>query len=55
MWGTKISQNSFDPKFKMAAMPKYGKNPSKNLLLQNHQADNADILQEAYGAPPHIK
>ena len=27
----------------------------KNLLLRNHQADEADILQEAYGAPPYIK
>ena len=27
--GTKISENGFDPKFKMAAMPIYGKNHSK--------------------------
>ena len=25
------------------------------LLLQNHWADLADILHEAYGAPPYIK
>ena len=27
----------------------------KRLLLQNHQADLADILHEAYGALPYIK
>ena len=27
----------------------------KWLLSQNHQADKADILQEAYGAPGFIK
>ena len=35
-------------KFKIAVMPIYG----KNLLLQNHRADLADILHEAYGALP---
>ena len=40
-----------DSKFKMGAMPIYGKN-HLNDLSQNHQAD---ILQEAYGAPRYIK
>ena len=44
-----------DLKFKLAAMPIYGKKPFRSLLLQNHQADLADILQEAYGAPRYIK
>ena len=39
----------------MAAMPIYSKKTFKRLLLQNHRADLADILQEAYGARPYIK
>ena len=39
----------------MAAMPIYGKKTFKQLLLQNHQADMADILHEAYEALPDIK
>ena len=27
----------------------------KRLLFQNHRADEADILHEAYGAPSYIK
>ena len=39
----------------MAVMPIYSKKPFKRLLLKNHFADLADILPEAYGAPPYIK
>ena len=39
----------------MATLPIYGKKPFKTLFLQNHQADYADILHEAYGAPSYIK
>ena len=38
----------------MAVMPIYGKT-FKQLLLQNHCANKADILHEAYGAPSCIK
>ena len=37
----------------MATMPKYGKKKTIKRLLQNQWA--ADILQEAYGAPPYVK
>ena len=47
-----IDKKSRDRKFKMAAMPIYGKKTSNRLLFQNHQADMADILLKAYGAPP---
>ena len=43
----------FDQKFKMAAVPNVVKMINK--ILQNHQADWADILQEAYGTPPYLK
>ena len=36
----------------MTTMPLYGK-PFKRLLLQNHCANLADILQEACGALPY--
>ena len=39
----------------MAAMPIYGKKPSKLLLLKNQWADLADILPEAYEATLYIK
>ena len=39
----------------MAAMPIYNKKTSKRLLLQNHSAELADILQETYKAHPYIK
>ena len=44
-----------DPKFKMAAMPKYGKNKLNDYFSRIHLANLADILQGAYGAPIYIK
>ena len=38
---------------KIAAMPIYGKNPSKNLLLQNRQADFYETWYVASGTPTH--
>ena len=38
---------------KMAAMPIYGKNPSKNLLLRNRQADFHETWYVALGTPAH--
>ena len=49
-----LAKKGHDPIFRMAAMPIYGKNHLK-FLLKNHWADLADILPEAYGAPPYIK
>ena len=49
-----LAKTGHDLKFKMAAMPIYGKNHSNDFFPQNHQADYADILQEAYGAPGYI-
>ena len=43
-----------DLKFKIGVMSIYDKN-IQTLLLQNHRADLADILHEAYGALPHVK
>ena len=36
---------------KMAAMPLYGKNPSKNLLLRNRWADFHETWNVALGTP----
>ena len=38
---------------KMVATPIYGKNPSKNLLLQNRQADFHETWYVASGTPVH--
>ena len=38
---------------KMAAMPIYGKNPFKNLLLRNRQADFHETWYVALGTPAH--
>ena len=44
-----LAKASDNLKFKMAAMPIYGKKTIRQLLLQNHWADLADILLEAFG------
>ena len=47
--GTKVCSNGPDYMIRMAAMPIYGKN-LKNLLLQNHKADDFEILYAISGA-----
>ena len=55
-----------DSKFKMAAMSIYGKKHSNDffsringlswqIFCKKQWANLADIVQEAYGAPPYIK
>ena len=50
-----LANTGDDLKFKMAAMPIYGKKTFKGLLLQNHGVDLADILHEAYGTLSYVK
>ena len=50
-----IAKISDDLKFKVAAMPIYGKNHSDDFFLQNHWADLSDISHEASGALHYIK
>ena len=38
--GRKVCSNGFGHMTKMAAMPMHGKNPLKNLLLQNQKTDD---------------
>ena len=51
--GTKVFINGPGHMTKMAAMPIYGKNPSKNLLLQNRRADFHETWYVASGTPSH--
>ena len=44
---TRLSFKGHVRKFKMAVMPVYGKKKFKRLLLKNHWADLANILNEA--------
>ena len=50
--GTKVYINGPGHMTKMAAMPIYGKNPSKN-LLQNGLADFHETSYVALGTPAH--
>ena len=47
----KVCSNSPGHITKMAAMPIYGKNLKKNLLLQNQKADDLETWYAASGAP----
>ena len=51
--GTKVYINGPGHMTKMAAMPIYGKNLSKNLLLQNRRADFHETWYVASGTPAH--
>ena len=51
--GTKVCSHHPGHMTKMAAMPIYGKNPSKILLLQNRQADFHETWYVASGTPAH--
>ena len=46
-----LAKKGHDSKFKVATMPIYVKT-FKQLLFQNHWADFANNLHEAYGATP---
>ena len=52
--GTKVCINSPGHMTKMAAMPIYGKNPSKNLLLWNQWPDFHETWYVALGTPAVI-
>ena len=51
--GMKVCSRELDHLTKMAAAPIYGKNPSKNFLLQNRLADFHETWYVASGNPPH--
>ena len=51
--GTKVYINGPGHMTKMAATPIYGKNPSKNLLLQNRLADFHETWYVASETPAH--
>ena len=51
--GNDILFTAFGSKTKMAATPIYGKNPSKNLLLQNRRTDFHETWYVAAGTPAH--
>ena len=53
--GTKFCSRHLGHMTKMAATPIYGKNPSKNLLLQNRRADFPETWSVASGTPAHHK
>ena len=48
--GTKVCSNGPGHMTKMAAMPIYGKNLKKNLLLRNQKADDLETWYAALGA-----
>ena len=50
---TKVYSRHLSHMTKMAAMPIFGKNPSKNLLLQNRRADFQETWYVASGTPAH--
>ena len=49
--GTKVCSRHLGHMTKMAAMPIYGKNPSKNLLLRNQLSDFHETWCVAYRTP----
>ena len=51
--GTKVCLRHLGHMTKMAAMPIYGKNPSKNILLHNRQDDFHETWYVASGTPVH--
>ena len=51
--GTKVCSRHLDHMTKMAATPIYGKNPSKNFLLQNQRADFHETWFVASETPAH--